>query len=117
MKPKTDRKRLIDRLDALWSRSVKERDFYRCQYCFRSGSQAHHIVGRRNHSTRWIMANGITLCPECHAWVHANPEEFKVDMMRKNGNAYHELYSLSKVVVQYRNPELLEILERLKSGG
>lgn len=53
-----------------WAAAVKRRDGYRCQRC---GSlcdlKAHHIrpLGKGGADD---VANGITLCGECHGMVH-----------------------------------------------
>ncbi len=61
--------------DADWKQLVLERD-ERC--CVRCGAgrylQAHHIRSRRFKSTRWELANGLTLCRGCHFWVHNHLE-------------------------------------------
>lgn len=116
MKPKTDRKKLIEKCDAVWRWIVKERGQGRCQYngCSNHGEEAHHIFSRRNMSTRFDPDNGILLCPECHRWAHANPETFNAVMWLDMGFIFDGLHVKSKVVVHYKNVDLLEILEGLK---
>jgi hypothetical protein len=115
-KPKTDRKKLIDKLDTLWSKRVMERDFYRCQYCFRAGTDPHHIFSRKNLSTRWDINNGICLCRECHDDAHRTPKTFHI-YLATFFPIYMELQEKAKVVVHYKNADLLEILEKIKNGG
>lgn len=55
-----------------------KRDQDRCVRCRMKPSvkQWHHRRGRAvDDDHQHTPCNGITLCPTCHAWVHANPFE------------------------------------------
>lgn len=64
----------IKKLDSLWSKAVKERAKYRCEYCGLAGYEiggnvwlnSCHIIGRRYRSTRWELLNGMCLCKVHH---------------------------------------------------
>lgn len=60
-------------LDARLKRAVFERDNHRCRWCGRQrhwlGFDAHHIEYRRS-SAADRLENLITLCRECHNYVH-----------------------------------------------
>lgn len=72
--------------EAKWSRDVRARDGNRCAECGAVHElTAHHIVGLKklivengiltpeqaiNCAALWDVANGITLCPACHAKRH-----------------------------------------------
>jgi hypothetical protein len=63
-----------------WKKAVRARDGFQCQFpkCFiRSRSiDAHHIAMRsRRPDLKFVQDNGICLCREHHAWVHANSIE------------------------------------------
>lgn len=118
-KPMTDRKKRIEQADAVWRWIVKERGAGRCQYngCSNRGEEAHHIFSRRNMSVRFDPDNGILLCPACHRYAHAHPENFNAVLWLEMGFIYDGLQVKSKQVVHYKNYELLEIVERLKNGG
>ena len=63
--------------NTLWAMAVIERDEM-CGICGRQdGLQAHHIIFKRYENTRFLVDNGLTLCFECHRWVHDNPMESK----------------------------------------
>jgi len=118
MKVKTDRKKTIAILDDLWSRKVKERDGHQCRYngCCNPGVDSHHIFSRRHQATRWDLDNGITLCRECHDFARDHQENFNAVMWLDMGFIYDGLQEKAKVIVHYKNWELLEILEKLRNG-
>ena len=56
-----------------WRTQVFERDTYICQKCKQTGGtlNAHHIEAYNNNpGLRTEIANGITLCKECHKNFH-----------------------------------------------
>lgn len=56
-----------------WRKKVFERDDYTCQSCFSKGLEihAHHMSSYKdNPKERLKLANGITLCGECHRQFH-----------------------------------------------
>lgn len=57
-------------LDNLWQKAVKKRDNGRCRICYDIATDAHHLVSRRNKSTRWDINNGIAVCRLCHRLIH-----------------------------------------------
>lgn len=80
MKKKTDRKKLIDRLDKVSRKLVYLRDDYTCQHCGkRNGSdyQASHVIPvSAGAKLRWDLQNMKVLCYHCHLnWWHKNPLE------------------------------------------
>ena len=60
--------------DAIWAKEVKARDKCRCVICgSRENLQAHHIIPVANdpwNQYRYNVGNGVTLCKECHEFVH-----------------------------------------------
>jgi hypothetical protein len=62
-----------------WVRRVFERDNYTCQNCGKRRNsnklrlQAHHIYSFTEYPEKRLnLDNGLTLCKECHDWVHSN---------------------------------------------
>lgn len=56
-----------------WRNQVFERDGYRCQICHEVSGKlnAHHIKSFAEYpDDRFNVDNGITLCKDCHKWVH-----------------------------------------------
>lgn len=68
-----DRGRSVKWLLRLWGRFIKTRDSFRCVCCdSTSRIQAHHIIRKTLYPRgAFDTGNGITLCSECHARVHA----------------------------------------------
>jgi predicted restriction endonuclease len=65
--------------DRDWARKVKERDGFVCVICGeRERLNAHHIIVRENHETKFDVENGLSLCPTHHFFnrqisAHNNP--------------------------------------------
>lgn len=58
--------RLREMADKLWSLAVRNDWAYKCAVCGRGKCQAHHLVPRQHHATRYTLRNGIALCARCH---------------------------------------------------
>ena len=69
-KKRTPRQIEDDLCCTLWSAAVRTRDGYVCQYCGTptKKAEAHHIFTRSHKSTKFDLANGITLCWPCHKY-------------------------------------------------
>lgn len=96
----------VGKKDVLWAELVKERDAWTCQWptCGivfpkgrRQGLHAHHAVaGRGKRATRWMLANGISLCFGHHMIAHHDPLEFSEFMRGRLGaEEYDEIRRLS----------------------
>ena len=118
MKPKTERKKLIDRCDDEARRIARERAGGHCGYCemFYSDLHDHHIFSRRHFSVRWDLDNHIMLCPICHEYAHNYPEEFLAWVWLQMGFIFDGLRVKAQVIVHYKNWQLVEILEGLRHG-
>jgi len=53
------------RLDR-WAAAVRESQEGICPHCWREGNAAHHIIGRENSLTRFVLENGIYVCGTLH---------------------------------------------------
>ncbi len=68
--------------DQLWALLVKLRDGNKCVICGATEYiNAHHLISRRIFLTRFIVDNGISLCPKCHEYdlslsAHTAPWNF-----------------------------------------
>ena len=65
--------------DKDWANAVKERDGWKCVVCGDTNRlNAHHIIVRENHETKFDVQNGLSLCPTHHFFnrqisAHNNP--------------------------------------------
>jgi predicted restriction endonuclease len=65
--------------DKNWAKSVKERDGFKCVICGDTERlNAHHLIVRENHETKYDVENGLSLCPKHHFFsrkvsAHNNP--------------------------------------------
>lgn len=76
---KTERRKLIDKLDAKARKECLERDEGRCRRCHTDYEpEVHHVIKRENLAVRWDLDNLITLCRwECHPWAESVPKSFR----------------------------------------
>ena len=113
---KPSRKTLINKLDKAWGLTVRERANNLCEICSRPGNNPHHIIGRRNHSLRWDLKNGICLCAGCHTFgtksAHQNPLWF-LDQLDKGVLEY--LRKKQNEIKKWKTWELEELLTTLTS--
>ena len=109
---KKPNKALIKKCDELWGLAVRGRDKETCQSCWRPGNNPHHIFGRRYHSVRHDLQNGITLCWACHHHkAHGDPKLFRDFIIKRMGQkAFNQLkvrtYAITKIDYNMRKIEL-----------
>lgn len=61
-----------------WSKNILKRDNYTCQLCHEKSEMGHHVELNAHHIKAWKdypddrfnLENGITLCVDCHRYVH-----------------------------------------------
>lgn len=67
---KSNRKKLVQKLDDACALAVKLRDDYTCQYCGQpvKGRNCHwaHVIGGRGYFLRWDLVNSLVLCFHHH---------------------------------------------------
>jgi hypothetical protein len=103
------------KLHVLWSKRVRERDRYVCQWCWFDGrynqnlcNHAHHIVPVSLCGTagQYVVGNGVTLCYYCHInRLKSEVDEyiaFRDSWLREHSNVdYFTLRSGFRVVVKF----------------
>ena len=119
---KSERQKIVDKLDTLFSKVVRTRDRYSCQKdkctCLNNKyTQCCHIWGRRSEATRWDEKNAITMCYYHHlTWAHHEPLEFSEWIKKKIGSKlYYALRKKSETPTPQRTVEQLgELYDELK---
>lgn len=87
--------------DKAWAKEVKDRDGWKCVICGNPDRpNAHHIIARENHLTKFDIKNGLTLCPKHHFFcrqisAHNNP--FGLQIWLKNNRPEIISYLESKM--------------------
>jgi len=87
----------ITKEDKEWAIKVKERDEYKCAICGeREKPCAHHLIPREIKKTRFMVSNGITLCPLHHRFsrqisAHQNPIAFIMWMEENRPNQLYDV--------------------------
>lgn len=87
---KSERQKLVDRLDELFSIVIRTRDNFQCQKDNCTGKGKHmqcaHIFTRGKMSTRWDLDNAFTMCYYHHIlWSHRKGVEFTMWCIEKLG--------------------------------
>jgi len=89
---KSERSKIIAKLDKLISDTVRERDNWTCQRCGRTNKNkkvmtCSHYWSRRHIGTRFSLNNCITLCYPCHMfhWESEKQGAYKAFMLKKLG--------------------------------
>lgn len=115
---KPTKSKLIKEMDTMWSRAVKEKDFYTCLVpgCERADIQSHHIFSRKNHSTRWDLDNGVCLCKGHHLFfAHQEYEKFRDLVIEKMGNkGFLKLKAKAAIIQRWTINDLIIIRQQLK---
>ena len=119
MPKKPSRKTLIKNLDKAVSEYIRKRD----GQCVQCGTQERltngHIFTRRYHSTRWDIS--IYGNNHCQCWSHNfshtyQPYEYYKWYINKFGQKkFDKLYRRHKTVQKFKNHELQELLDEIKS--
>ena len=93
----------------------------KCAYCGKTDYlNSHHIFSRSNFSVRWVVANGICLCPGCHTLsskfsAHKTPAEFIEWVKVKRGLKWYEtLRADAKKFSSHTIEELEAIINNLE---
>lgn len=117
-------KALTRRFDKLWRQRVLEAANYQCEVNKKCQGKlsCHHIVGRRNFSTRFYIPNGVCLCDKHHVFdsefsAHQNPVDFSLWILEKRGRDWWDdlLNQKNKIWRNWRL-NLEEIEEHLKGS-
>jgi len=120
----TERKRLVKKLDSVFSAYIRARD----KSCIVCGStenlQCGHLFSRTNYSTRWDEDNAAAQCRSCNMRHEYDWEPMRAAYVAKYGqDKYDEVYRRHTRVAKFSNNQLLSLIlyyqEKLKNieGG
>jgi len=108
------------RADALWGKLVHERDRV-CQVCGRATGKldAHHILPRTFVATRWEPDNGVLVCWQHHAALHARAggDSFSAVLVYEGlrGARYQELRTQAYAGAKFGIQDLRDICADLEA--
>ena len=133
MKPKTKKKRIPKRgkserskimakLDKLYSDYVRERDNWTCVRCGlreinnKRHMSCSHYWSRRHISTRWELDNLCTLCWNCHAyhWESEKQSDYRNYMLKKLGKEGYEKLEQKHLMTWKISTSELEFLYKVQ---
>lgn len=91
MKKKTDRKKLIEKLDKIFSLYIRFRDNGVCYTCGKRGDiknmQAGHYVSRSCYALRWDETNVHCQCYSCNVCKHGDLITYRERLIEDYGDA------------------------------
>ena len=118
-KKKSERKRLVKRLDTVFSLYIRHRD-ERCVTCgTKENLQCSHYIGRRAHGgygVRWNEKDAYAQCFGCHFHFHnSSPEPLRQYIVSMHGEeTIAELEELAHSPSRLTNTMLEEMIEYYK---
>lgn len=124
-----------DKLDAVFSKLIRERVDWTCEKCgkyypegHRQGIHCSHFFGRRSRGTRWHPDNCFAHCYSCHSYLGGHPYEFShwaehklgeglVQILRERAHSVRKYgkLDLEDMFVHYKGE--LARLEHLRQSG
>ncbi len=115
------KKYIKNKLDRLWSEIIRSGG--NCEICGKPTKDPHHVIGRKNLSTRWDLRNGVRLCFQHHTggnksahndplwfidWFKEHrPEDYEYLIKKKNETKTYTIFDYE---------EILKGLEEVKNG-
>lgn len=123
---KTERKKLIDKLDSLARKSILERERNTCTKCgcqrTDENIEVHHIIKRARLPVRFAEDNLVLLCkwPDddksvpCHTWAEEHPILAKMWFQRHFPERWDNISEFENAIVKVESKQLEELLEKMK---
>ena len=115
---KSERSKIIAKLDKIFSLHIRERDNWTCQRCNRKfapptkGLGCSHFWSRRHLSTRWDTDNSIALCMPCHLyhWESEKQGDYRDFMIKKLGEKKFKMLEIKAISITKISTVELQIL-------
>lgn len=119
-KAKSERKRLVAQLDAVFSLYIRMRDRAKTKGACVLGcgfiEQCAHLITRAKHSVRWDPRNASGQCAGANIRHEYDPNPYTSWYIRQHGlEAYEALVRDSNRIAKFSNDQLRGILADLKS--
>ena len=110
-------------LDTAWSKAVKIKAGYKCEITGKTKDNcklnSHHIVGRRNHTLRWDLRNGVCVSSGKHTLerqsIHQDPEWFREWLKENRPEDFEYIETNKNKIVKRTNADRRELLKELKA--
>lgn len=111
---KSEKQKLIDKADKLWSIAVRNNYHNRCVKCGGKATASHHIESRIHKNTRWLIDNGIAVCCPCHLhFFHGKPAESMRWLKDFYGDRIKKLEKKSQKIFKPTIEDLKKIINKL----
>ena len=121
MKKKTSRKKLIEKLDKVFSLFVRLRDNGVCYTCGKRGDikqmQAGHYISRSCMALRWHEANVHCQCYSCNVCKHGDLITYRERLVKDYGqSAIEELESKRYITYKHSIEDLEKLIDFYKNA-
>lgn len=109
---KSDRTRLVEKLDRIFSKYIRLRD-KQCVVCGSTDRlQCGHLLSKMSYSTRWSEVNASTQCGHCNIVHNTNPGPYMLWFIDNHGKK--ELHKLTKEYSSHKkfsNKNIKELID------
>jgi len=121
MAKKTNRKKLIEKLDTVFSVYIRKRDaINNIAECFTCGKQDNykklqcgHFQSRKHYATRWDEINCQVQCSGCNVFRYGEQFKFSLNLDAKYGiGTAEQLYLKSKQTLKLDNNDLEMLINK-----
>jgi len=121
MKKKTSRKKLIEKLDKVFSLFIRLRDNCICYTCGKRGEirqmQAGHYVSRKCMLLRWDEKNVHCQCYACNVCKHGDLITYRERLVKDYGqSAIEELESKRYITYKHSIEDLEKLIDFYKNA-
>jgi len=121
MAKKTNRKKLIEKLDTVFSVYIRKRDaINNIAECFTCGKQDNykklqcgHFQSRKHYATRWDEINCQVQCSGCNVFRYGEQFKFSLNLDARYGiGTAEQLYLKSKQTLKLDNNDLEMLINK-----
>ncbi len=107
------------KLDAIFSKYIRERDGWQCYTCgkYGTGAMMHngHFISRSHMAVRYDEMNCHAQCPGCNLFKAGNMGEYSLRLIKDFGQeAFEDLIKRGRGIKQFTTKELEDLIEVYK---